>query len=77
MKSYRRIEEAHEMDQFSIADGEAVIDNLSMPSNSTKSVYHPLVRRLEHWVISLGMSVIAYLLEKVILRSIKSDGVKL
>jgi hypothetical protein len=77
MKSYPWIEEAHEMDQFSIADGEAVLDNLSMLSDSTKSVYHPLVRRLEHWVISLGMSVIAYLLERVILRSIKNGGAKL
>ena len=77
MKSYPRIEEAHEIDQFPIADGEAVIDNPHMASNATKSLYHPLVRRLEHWLISLGMSVIAYLLERVILRSIKNDGAKL
>ena len=77
MKSYLRIKEAHEIDQFPIADSKAVIDNLPMPRNSTESVYHPLVRRLEHWFISLGMSVIAYLLERVILRSIKNDGAKL
>lgn len=77
MKSYPRIKDAHEIDQFPLADGEAVIDNLFMSSNSTKSVYHALVRRLEHWLISLGMSVIAYLLERVILRSIKNDGAKL
>jgi hypothetical protein len=77
MKGYPRIEKAHEINQVPIAGGEAVIDNLSMPSNSTKSVYHHLVRRLEHWLISLGMSVIAYLLERVILRSIKNDGAKL
>ena len=65
------------MDQFSIADGEAVIDNPPMVSNATKSLHHPLVRRLEHWLISLGMSVIAYLLERVILRSIKNSGAKL
>jgi hypothetical protein len=77
VKSYPRIKEAHEIDQFPIADDKAVIDNLPMLSDSTKSVYHPLVRRLEHWVISLGMSVIAYLLERVILRSIQNGGAKL
>ena len=77
MKSYPRIKEAHEIDQFSIADGEVVIDNPPMASHATKSLHHPLVRRLEHWLISLGMSVIAYLLERVILRSIKNDGAKL
>ncbi|NGZ02721.1 MAG: hypothetical protein CV090_06690 [Nitrospira sp. WS238] len=77
MKSYPRIKETHEIDQFPIADGQAVIDNLPMPSNLTKSASSPLIRRLEHWLISLGMSVIAYLLERVILRSIKNDGAKL
>lgn len=77
MKGYPRIEEAHEMDQFSIADGETGIDNPPMVNNVTKFLHHPLVRRLEHWLISLGMSVIAYLLERVILRSIKNSGAKL
>jgi len=35
-----------------------------------------LVGRLEFWLISLGMSVCAYLLEKVILRSVKGGGAK-
>lgn len=77
MKSYPRIKEAHEIDQFPIADGKVVIDNLPMPRNLTKSASRPLIRRLEHWLISLGMLVIAYLLERVILRSIKNDGAKL
>lgn len=76
MKRYPRIKEAHETDQFPLADGEAVIDNPRMVNHATKSLHHPLVRRLEHWLISLGMSVIAYLLERVILRSIKNGGAK-
>ncbi len=36
----------------------------------------PLARRVEYWVISLGMAVIAYLLERVILRSIKNSEAK-
>lgn len=76
MKGYPQIKEAHEIAQFSIEDSEAIIDNLPMLSNVTKTLHHPLVRRLEHWLISLGMSVIAYLLERVILRSIKNSGAK-
>lgn len=78
MKGDPRIEEAneHEADEFTIADDEAVIDNLPMLGSSTKSLHHPLVRGLEYWLISLGMSVIAYLLERVILRSIKNDGAR-
>ncbi len=34
------------------------------------------VGRLEFWLISLGMSVFAYLLERMILRSVKSGGAK-
>ncbi|MDH4301731.1 MAG: hypothetical protein OEV51_06605 [Nitrospira sp.] len=35
-----------------------------------------LGQRLEFWLISLGMSVLAYLLEKMILRSVKGGGSK-
>ena len=31
---------------------------------------------LERWLISLGMSVFAYLLEKMIVRSVKNGGIK-
>jgi hypothetical protein len=33
-------------------------------------------QRLEFWLISLGMSVFAYLLERMILRSVKNSGSK-
>lgn len=64
------IDETHETDQFPLAEGEAVIDNVPVTSKVTKSLHQPLIRRVEHWFISLGMLVIAYLLERVILRSI-------
>jgi hypothetical protein len=44
--------------------------------NAMKPFHQPLVRRVEHWLISLGMAVIAYLLERVILRSIKNGEAK-
>jgi len=60
--------------QFPIADGVAVNDNGSTMSTTEKP--RSLVGRLELWLISVGMSVFAYLLEKVILRSVKSGGAK-
>jgi hypothetical protein len=41
-----------------------------------KPFHQPLARRVEHWLISLGMTVIAFLLERVILRSIKNGEAK-
>lgn len=70
MQDHARIDEAHETDEFPIADSAAGIDNASVAGNAMM----PLGRRVEHWLISLGMSVFAYLLERVILRSIKRGG---
>jgi len=47
-----------------------------MSGDTTKPPHQPLVRQAEYWIISLGMSVIAYLLERVILRSIKNGEAK-
>ena len=60
--------------QFPIADGVAVNDN--GPTMSTTVKPRSLAGRLEFWLISLGMSVLAYLLEKMILRSVKGGGSK-
>lgn len=76
MNGHARIDEARETDQFSIAGGGAVVDNAPVAGNVTKPLHQPLVRRVEHWLISLVMSVIAYLLERVILRSIKDSDAK-
>jgi hypothetical protein len=43
---------------------------------STMMKPRSLVGRLELWLISTGMSVFAYLIEKLILRSVKSGGAK-
>jgi hypothetical protein len=60
--------------QFPIADGVAVNDNgLTM---STKMKPRSLAGRFEFLLISIGMSVLAYLLEKMILRSVKGGGSK-
>ncbi len=76
MNGHARIDAAHEPDWFPIADRETVIDNAAVARNAMKPLHQPLVRWVEHWIISLGMSVIAYLLERVILRSIKNSGAK-
>ncbi|OQW38033.1 MAG: hypothetical protein A4E19_11635 [Nitrospira sp. SG-bin1] len=62
------------MNQSPIASGEAVNDN--GPTRSTRMKPRSFVGRLEFWLISLGMSVFAYLLERMILRSVKSGGAK-
>jgi len=49
-----------------------MVDNPSaMKTNRHSFLYH-----IERWLIGIGMSVIAYLLEKAILRSIKREGTR-
>mgnify|MGYP003297464175 CR=1 FL=1 len=36
----------------------------------------PFTRQLERWLVGMAMMVIAYLLEKAVLRSIRRDGTK-
>ncbi len=76
MNGRARIDRTHEADHFSLAESKAVVDNASMSGNATKPLHQPFVRRAEHWLISLGMSVIAHLLERVILQSIKNSEPK-
>jgi len=59
---------------FPLAGNAAFLDNAPTMSTTTKP--RSLAGRLEFWLISLGMSVLAYLLEKMILRSVKSGGAK-
>ncbi|NGZ97883.1 MAG: hypothetical protein CV089_17465 [Nitrospira sp. WS110] len=60
--------------QFPLADVNDIIDNAPTMSREMKS--RSPVRRLESCLISLGMSVFAYLLEKMILRSVKGGKAK-
>ena len=73
-RSQARIDEALEKVSASLANGEAFIDNDHMANGPTKTLHQSLVGQIEYRLISIGMSVLAYLLERVILRSIKRGG---
>ena len=46
-------------------------------SASTNTVdTRPFMRHVERWLVGLAMSVMAYLLEKAVLRSIRRSGAK-
>jgi len=48
-----------------------------MSSASTNTLQKgPFTRQLERWLVGLAMMVIAYLLERAMLRSIKRSGTK-
>jgi hypothetical protein len=36
----------------------------------------PFIRHVERWLVGLAMTVIAYLLEKAVVRSIRRSGAK-
>jgi hypothetical protein len=61
------------MEYVLLAAGDTLIDNTVMTNGSspTKTGHRTLIRHIEHRLISIGMSVIAYLLERAVLRSIK------
>jgi hypothetical protein len=58
-----------------LAAADTLLDNIAMINGAspTKTAHRTIVRHLEHRLISIGMSVIAYLLERAVLRSIKRD----
>lgn len=58
-----------------IAAGNTLIDNIDMTNGSfpSKTGHRTIIRHIEHRLISIGMSVIAYLLERAVLRSIRRD----
>lgn len=62
------------MGEFPIAGNAAFLDNYRMTSTNMKP--RSFAQRCEYLVISLGMSALALLLEKMVLRSVKSDGAK-
>jgi hypothetical protein len=48
-----------------------------MHSASTNTIpQRPVIRQLERWLVGMAMMVIAYLLEKAVLRSIKRSDTK-
>jgi hypothetical protein len=50
-----------------------LIDNIAMTNGASpaKTGHPTIIRHIEHRLISIGMSVIAYLLERAVLRSIR------
>ena len=48
-----------------------------MNSAPTHTIYNkPFIRQVERWLVGLAMSVMAYLMEKAMVRSIKRSGEK-
>jgi len=48
-----------------------------MKNASTNSIpTRPFIRQVERWLVGMAMMVMAYLLEKAMLRSIKRSGTK-
>jgi hypothetical protein len=56
-----------------IAASDTLIDNTAMTNDASpaKTGHPTIIRHIEHRLISIGMSVIAYLLERAVLRSIR------
>ncbi|MHC9063927.1 hypothetical protein ACYX34_14730 [Nitrospira sp. CMX1] len=73
---YARIGESHGRNDIPIADSDALIDNAYVTNDHAKPRHQSFTRQMEYWFLSLGMSIIAYTLEKVILRSLKNSRVK-
>jgi hypothetical protein len=48
-----------------------------MNSASTNTIpKRPFIRQVERWLVGMAMMVMAYLLEKAVLRSIRRSGTK-
>lgn len=64
---------APDMEYVLLAAGDMLIDNIAMTNGASpaKTGHRTIIRHIEHRLISIGMSVIAYLLERAVLRSIK------
>lgn len=59
-----------------IADRNSSIDNRFMMNNVSMRTISKgsLTRKMERWLLGMVMMIIAYLIEKVVLRSIKRSG---
>ena len=61
-----------------VADRNPLIDNRSMRTNASTNTIPkgPFTRKMERRLVGMAMMVIAYLIEKAVLRSIKRSGTK-
>lgn len=64
-----------DMEYLRLAAGDTLIDNIAMPNGASPTTvgHRTIIRHIEYRLISIGMSVIAYLLERAVLRSIRRD----
>ncbi len=61
-----------------ITDCNSLIDNRPMMNNASMKTVSKgsLTRKMERWLLGVVMMIIAYLVEKVVLRSIKRSDTK-
>ena len=64
--------------QLLVADRNPLIDNRSMMNNASTNTIPkgPFGRKMERRLIGMAMAVIAFLIEKAVLRSIRRSGTK-
>ncbi|MDC8450280.1 MAG: hypothetical protein LV473_18270 [Nitrospira sp.] len=69
-------DESQDLRSQPLATCDSLMDTIDMTSGSspTKTGRRTMIRHIEYGLISIGMSVIAYLLERAVLRSIKRDA---
>lgn len=69
---------SQDMEQLLLAASNGLIHDARMTTDAsaTNTRHRPFVRRIEYRLISIGMSVIAYLLERAVLRSVKRGATK-
>jgi hypothetical protein len=61
-----------------VVDSNPSIDYTRMMNGASTNTIpqQPFIRQLERWLVGLAMMVMAYLLEKAVLRSIRRSGTK-
>jgi len=61
-----------------VADRNPLIDNRPMMNNASTNTIPKgsFTQKMERWLVGIAMMVIAYLIEKAVLRSIKRSGTK-
>ncbi len=66
-------DESQDLRSRPLATCDSLMDTIDMISDSspTKTGHRTMIRHIEYRLISIGMSVIAYVLERAVLRSIQ------
>jgi len=79
LSTYTGIADRGDINPGLLEANNGLIDNVRMSHgpSTTKTGNHPVLHHIEHWLIGMGMSVLAYLLEKAVLRSVKRGKARL